>query len=264
MFRIIRSQLYTITHNIGYLYVLGLMTTVFFCMGSSFLEDVDFSQISASALMSQLGYGTIPMGIMIIFIFITAIFWDDTNDKTINYEILYGYKRSTCYFGRFITGFFFSVLVFVIFFGGTIAAFTIINGWGSAIAFKQVLPHFLLCLFPMFRLACILIFVTFITRSSIASAVTGWFLMFAEMITEAFYKEINGMALPSWYMILTSMSAVTDFSNTAMGYENGEDIMIIKAALEPSLVSETIISSLVIGAVFLLGGYLIYRRSDVH
>lgn len=201
------------------------------------------------------------ISMLFLFAAIGVICGMDFSDKTANYEIMSGHTRLEVYLGRVIL----AVTVAV---AGSLAICLLIIGigsmvmdWGDAVSLKGVLIRVLLLAFPMFRIACEMVFVVFIVRNAYLLLAMGFFYTFA--LTELFMSVAKEPA--SYYLGMSNICRLMNM--TAFQTYNPANpemkIVIYDTTLQLSEIFTTIGVSLGVGFVFLLLGYRFFKTDDI-
>lgn len=202
-------------------------------------------------------------GIIICLGFSTRISGWDYADKTMNYELLSGHSRKQVYWSRVIVSLGWSLAFCAVFFLVPIIFFTAINGWGNNVDFGDAALRYALSIFPVLRLICEYIFLTFICKNGFISLIIGFLLSEVVSIVAACLEEFKKIKL-TFHFGMTNLERLFTVDNYSLGYINGEDVYIYEASLEPSFIIGTIAVSLVAGIIFLLAGYVFFKKSDVN
>ena len=247
----------TRTDNVTY-YSLLLMV---FVVAMTFL-DADITSVTGGEYLSSAGesLALIPVfGLLMLSIRICG--WDYT-DKTMNYEILSGHHRKEVYFGRVIATLLWSVpICFGVMVLPTVI-FTIANGWGVNMDLGGMAVRYLLSIFPMIRIVCQCILLTFLVKSAYAAWGIGFVITMFSSIFYMIVEEFIDMKL-TYQLASTNLIKLFTF-NQSIGYINGEDVAIYHTELEPSFVIGTIVVSLAVSAICLALGYIFFKKSDVN
>lgn len=225
-------------------------------------DSVSFDTLTGSLFAASLG-GMYPMLLMIVTVIVsTRICGYDYKDKTMNYEIMAGHSRKEVYWGRVIVaimwcmgGGFLIMLLPNLF-------FTAVCGWGVSMDLGGTIVCYLLVLFPLFRMTCEFILLTFLLKNSDIAGVIGYVLFCVEVIIAMILHELLEVAFTVQFAA-TNMIRLLDFSNFSLGYVNGEDVAIYSNAIEGSLAAGTMGVSLVVGVVCLILGYAYFKKSDL-
>ena len=248
------------------------LIAAFFCLifpGFMILTDLVmdagiFTNMTGSAAAGTWLESTAFLMPMMVFIMTGRICGWDLRDKTANYEILFGHKRASVYFSRFLIAsavciFFATVLMLL-----PPLLMTAFMGWGASMTFGTMMQHYLLALPVVLRIVCLFTMLAFLVEHDVAVFAIGFFVNMGQMILIVLLEVSgNGMKL-SWHTsLICLMRNVLDFSNTTGGMLDGKEITVYKAALEQSAVTETLLSAVGFGLLWLLLGYLIFRRRDL-
>ena len=188
----------------------------------------------------------------------------DLRDKTANYELLFGKKRSQTYFGRFLAAlicvFALTALIPLLFVG----IMTLFNGWGGSIAVSNALLHFGMIFPIVFRIVCFFTALTFFAGNDLvpfAISIIGTMVLILSTSLIAL-SSVSGFSF-SWQTAATDLMTLLDFSNTTSGFLDGQDITIYKAFLSGGTVLRMLCTSFGIGLCWLLGGFAFFRKRDI-
>ena len=185
----------------------------------------------------------------------------DLRDKTANYELLFGKKRSQVYFGRFFAALTVSVLFTAVIILPAPCITFLKNGWGGCFSPGNTLLHFGMIFPVIFRITCFITALTFLCRNDILPAVitlTGSLTLHIG----AFLMKDAGCEL-SWQSSVTELLHLLDFSNTTTGYFEDKDITVYKAFLSTGGIIRMLLTSFGIGLGWLFGGFALFRRQDI-
>ena len=248
------------------------LLAVLFCLlfpGLMFLMDLVmdaglFTNMTGSeAAGTWFGSAAFLMTIMAIVLTGRICGWD-LRDKTANYEILFGHKRAAVYFSRFAAASAVCILCATVMMLLPPLLITAVMGWGGSMTFGTMMQHFLLALPVVLRIVCLFTMLTFLVENDIAVFAIGFFGNMGQMILIVLLEVSGSRVKLSWHTALTClMRNVLDFSNTTGGMLDGKEITVYKAALTQSVVTETLLSAVGFGLLWLLLGYLIFRRRDL-
>ena len=183
----------------------------------------------------------------------------DFTDKTMNYEIMSGHTRRQVYFGRVIPTLVIGTLVTLLLIAVPIAAdVAIMGGWGDKVNFADMLSRFLLMAFPIARVICEFIFLTFIIKNPYIVMGISYVLCI-----------ILGMNVPTttdhcFVLGMTNINAITVINEWQSFGLGGDLHYIYETGLSADFVLPTIIVSVIIGAIALLLGYTFFKNDDMH
>ncbi len=209
------------------------------------------------------GIGIFAGALLPIFIGVITgrICGTDLRDKTANYEILFGKKRSAVYLGRFFAALIVSCAVTLLVTLVPVCFMALRNGWGGSITAGNALLH-LGMIFPfVFRLAAVYAALTFLAGNDLVPITVSFVGTLLVMIA-SFLLEDAGYAL-TWQTAASDLKTMLDFSNTTEGFLNGQDILVYKAFLSGGTVLRMLCTSFGIGLMWLAAGLAVYRKRDI-
>lgn len=257
MLNIIKSQLYGVRCNI--MTYIGLCSAIIMLIVGIItnLDMIGSENPTGSLIFAISGEFNSIISFMVISIVASCVCGWDFDDKTVNYEILYGHSRSQVFWARTFT----SVII------GTVSAmilmiiptlvFTVMNGWGYAVSAKEAVIRLLLMIFSMIRTSSVAVFLTFLVKKSWGAGMLCAVILYVEAFISMFeYFDTK-------YLLLPNMIEIMSFSNMSYGFANGEDVTVFKDTLGGQFVALTIIISVVATAVTLFGGYAIFRKRNL-
>ena len=182
----------------------------------------------------------------------------DFTDKTANYELMSGRRRYQCYFGRVIPAIIIGVIGCLIISVTPVITVTIFKGWGERMAVADVVLRYALMIFPMIRVGCEFVFITFLVKNPYIAMGLGYLYSMVSMYAEIFSSD-GFMFFGSTNVILLSYVDVW----TTYGLE-GEVNFIYDAALPTSTIIGTIVISLAVAAISLFLGYVFFKNDDMN
>lgn len=235
-----------------------LVYIVFFLILLIELEQVFFGDgaevKSASEYIGTMGGSFYSWIYMFIGVVVARVCGADFGDKTFNYEILSGYTRKETYLVRAWISLIISVVGTVILSNVPFVFAIILKGFGTKLSFESILLHQVLCLFPMIRTTCFLIFLIFVIRNQYLIMVLGF--MFFNM------SQIL-MNIPSYLLGLTNVSLLCSYESFSTFSFSGENYYVYDGRLSLYVILLTIVVSLVMSGVWLFIGYTYYKRDDL-
>lgn len=204
----------------------------------------------------------VPMitGMMMLILITRICAWDQV-DKTINYEMLSGHSRKSVYFSRVIVSLVWGISSAVIITAVPVTVMSLLNGWGDVMELKGALIRYALLLFPLIRLACGFVFISFITGNFMASALACFLIIDGEMMAYTILKEMATVDL-SFEMGMSNILKLLEF-NSRMGFIDGKDVMVYDASLPADMIVKTVVFSLAASALYLILGYFIFKKRDM-
>ncbi|MGN1341429.1 MAG: hypothetical protein ACI4WS_14140 [Oscillospiraceae bacterium] len=257
MWNIIRAQNYQTRSDIvtvAALIFISALTVI-----SPVFNAIPFSELTGSEYALNFEKAFL---LYILLIVTTRVCGWDQSDKTINYELLAGHKKSEIYFGRIITSFIWVGAASVVLLFVPMAACAMINGWGDRADFSEIMLRFLMLLLPLFRIACECILLTFLVRNGGLGTVLGFVLLDISAMISSFMMMEEEVDCP-WILGTLNFMVLSSPSDYSYGYVNGEDVVIYDASIDPSLVVGTAAASVLVGAACLIIGFVYFRKSDM-
>ena len=181
-------------------------------------------------------------------------------DKTTNYELLMGHLRKDVYVGRallsMLVGMTGSIILIII----PIGWLCIMDGWGNEMDLGKALLRLLLCLFPIGRIICEFIFLTYIVKNPYPVMIAGTLVsVYSVGIIPMFTTGDIGV------LGLGNLSQLMNFTAWRTFALVGEkEITIYDASIAAGDVIRTILLSVVIGGLFLGLGYVFFKKDDLN
>ncbi|MCM1156898.1 MAG: hypothetical protein NC300_01360 [Bacteroidales bacterium] len=228
----------------------------------SLIVELGFSDtaVSAGAYLAVNGKDIVSTALMFAMVLTGQICGNDFMDKTGNYELMGGHLRKDIYFGRAVLSIVFGTAGTMLLGIAPVAVFSVINGWGDAVNMGDVAVCYLLSLFPILRVICEFVFISFVIKNAyivmalgviIGMGQTAWIELFG-----------NGTLI---FLGTGNLYKLFDFSSWSTFTLVGEkEIMIYDAALTAGEIIGTVASSVLIGGLFLLLGFLFFEKDDLN
>ena len=194
-----------------------------------------------------------------LYIFTAQACGADFVDKTCNYEIMSGHTRREVYFGRVIPTVILSTLGTMFLIAAPIAAEVImLGGWGDKVSFTDMLCRFLLMAFPIARITCEFIFLTFIIKNPYV--VMG--ISYVVCIALGMSVPVNEKTM--FVLGMTNINALTVIDSWQSFGLCGDMHYIYETALSADIVIPTILTSVIISGIALFLGYVFFKNDDMH
>ena len=194
-----------------------------------------------------------------LYIFTAQACGIDFMDKTCNYEILAGHTRREVFFGRAIPTIIISTIGTLLLIAAPISAEVFfLGGWGDKVSFTDVLARLLLMAFPITRVTCEFIFLTFIVKNPYV-VMGASYLLFIIL-------GMNIPVTPEHYFILgiSNINAITQIDMWQSFNLSGKMFYIYETELSAELVIPTILVSVIVGGIALLLGYTFFKNDDMN
>ncbi|MGN0657088.1 MAG: hypothetical protein ACI4KR_09860, partial [Ruminiclostridium sp.] len=204
-------------------------------------EHSDLSKLCGGEAVSV--FGSACTGVIFFLLILTArICGWDYGDKTMNYELLSGHSRRDVFWSRSVVSLAWCIPIGFLIIAVPTAVLAAINGWGDNMDFGGAALRFLLMIFPLFRVTCEFILLTFLLKNCYLSMVLGFILTEMTQIAVMLIDELSSMNI-TYQLAFSNITALFEFNET-MGYVNGKDIMVYQTGLETEFILGTVLFSL--------------------
>lgn len=264
MYNIMKAQKYQLIHD-NFTYI------VFFCglvmMWISFLmnaeEGLDISKDMASGYVVNSGMSFLTVFLMLAYT--SRICGGDLSDRTVNFELLAGKKKSAVYFGRLLVSIIVGIIVYLIFCILPVIVISAVWGWGHTMPVKEGAIRLALGFLPPLRLICFFACLTFLTRSPLGTVAVGFITILAEslfgMLADDGFLPF-GIEKLAPFLSLASAETVEKY-NMKMDYINGEDVEVLKDMMSSGTIIMLVVSCVIACAVFSILGYTVFKKKDM-
>lgn len=198
--------------------------------------------------------------IALLYVFVQAGIscCSDFLDKTANYEIMSGHTRKEVYLGRIIPCIVIGMLGWLFIMIMPYILCTALEGWGTKLSLGIVVLRLLLMLFPVLRIICEFILISFIVRNQYIVMGAGYAVFCIGGVSEAFADK------GSFLLGVTNMTLLAKFDTWMTFGLSGTENYIYESALNASDIAGTVIFSLIFSAASLYMGYYFFRTDDVN
>ncbi len=264
MRNIIKAQFYQLTKEVIPLFTF-IGVTACSILISIFVDDnsyINDAPVSGGESFANNMIGFITFSMLFVAITVPLMCGNDFLDKTTNYELLSGHIRRDVFFGRAIPPIIVGTLGCVLSSTAPIIATTIRNGWGDDISIGDVAFRVFLLLFPVIRIICELIFLSFLLKNPYIVMALGWVgIMIGNMLVIG-----NMLGFTSSYFTLgftTITKVITVDVWTTYGLEENVNL-VFDTALPVSDIIISILSSVIISAACLYLGYIFFKKDDLN
>lgn len=264
MFNVMKAQKYQLlrSNSTYYIFLAGLAMSAFGCM-LSMADSGTSDQVKGSTWL-LLVCGLLPILLtMLALAFVTVICSGDMEDKTINYEVLTGTRRSDVYFGRTLMSIIMSILCCLVTVILPLLFVTAVNGWGHTMTVSDVALRIAAMIFPIVRLTAFYALIAFLFRNKAALIAFGYILTMLEMLA-SLLNEILDSQIFIYLFSVNALTVIFRIENLGFGYFDGEDVQVVKDVLEMSTFKTAAVSGLAGTVIFLLLGYLLFRKQDMN
>lgn len=255
---IIKAQFYQLTKEfIPFFTLIGItLCSVLITMAVELQFFGETEPKTGCECFAESSLGFVSMAMLFVAITVPMMCGNDFLDKTTNYELLSGHIRREVFFGRAIPTIIVGTLGYMIASTAPVIATTIKNGWGDYISIEDACFRLFLMFFPVIRIICELIFLSFIIKNPYIVMALGWLsVMIGNMlIGTGGYFSLG---------ITTIGKVVTVDSWSTYGLEENINF-IYDAAFPAADVALVIISSVVVSAASLYLGYIFFKKDDLN
>ena len=244
--------------------IITLIVAIFLPVMSLFIDSsgVEFGEITGSIYVSEYVGEMYGFVLIIIVLMTTRIAGWDYNDKTINYEIMTGHSKKDVFGARAVLSILVSMIAYVIMMVLPAIVFTVMNGWGKSLSLKNAVIRYILMMFPIFRITCMFVLLTFIVANCYKALVIGYALLEATIVFSMIMEEMLDKTFTIQFAA-SNMEKLLSFPSYKTQFINGKDIMVYKSTVSSSLAGGTIIASLIVGTAALIIGYTYFKKHDM-
>lgn len=213
-------------------------------------------------------YSKTYLGIMFIMSYILAcvivacITGKDMGDKTINYEVMSGHSRAEVYFSRVVVSLVWDIAIVIVLSLLPMIIFTAINGWGNNITFIQLVPHYLINIGAALRMNCFVLMITSIMRHPVAGGFIAYGTINVSLVPIMILQDLLDIEFPH-FLAMSDVFYLSELSNMRVIVEGGEKIAKYDMHIENSYAIWSIVIAVVVSAVYLLLGYLAFKKRDM-
>lgn len=193
---------------------------------------------------------------------VTGICGFDMKDKTINYEIMTGHSRKAVYFSRVLMALSWSVLGMVVVTAIPFVILSVISGWGKEVLFSEFLIRSIVFLFQAIRLFCFEILLTFLIRSQLATAILSYFIMDVPVMIGMVFEEFFDIEL-HYIFAFYDMMHLSETMNGRNLILDGVEVYRYELALQPGFAMSSIATSVIVSAIYVIVGYVVFCKRDM-
>ncbi len=262
----IKAQMYqAVRENATYLVFL-VMLMIYVLLDVMSFADEGSSDLSGSSFFVKSASGIPFILNMLTLIYTARTCGGDIIDRTMNYELLDGAKRSDVFFSRFLVSLFWSLTTSLLIVVLPLAAMAAYAGWGNMLPVAGAARRIALLAVPVIKMTALYTLLTFAVMDFRAVIAIGFLLGQAEMIAYMLIDESGALGIDPRVFALFSMTAISrlyDVSNFTVGYINGEDVSIVKDTMSASDNVLCIGICAVMTVIYISVGYAVFRRRDI-
>lgn len=258
MWNIMKAQWYQLRRDKA-VYVIGFFAFAISGIFFSQLVSEASDGVQGSLVIVELGAFFVIAGLLFLLVVVANTMGNDFVDKTINYEVLSGHSRKQVYFGRVLPAIVYGVSGAMILSLFWPVAVTVTQGWGDLMEVKGVWLRYGLLIFVLFRLVCELVFLTVITKNTYITYLVGFCFSYAQVILLALMDNAN-----EYLMGIGNCLRLLEFEEWSTIFLNEQEQIFYNSALEPEMIVGTIGTSLLLGSLCLLLGYVYFKHDDLN
>jgi ABC-type transport system involved in multi-copper enzyme maturation permease subunit len=186
----------------------------------------------------------------------------DYRDKTLNYDILYGYSRTQVFLGRFFAGLLVGCAAFLLMILPPVLIFYATDGPAEQIPFSIMWLRLLGTMLVLIRIAAELSLLTVVVKRPYPSAFLAF--IFSQLASMYITYTATQMTFLRW---LCSENAVDEWFSFE-GYEtfgqNGGTEVVIEKLPSVSFMTGSVVASIVATGVCLILACRIFRKQDIN
>lgn len=256
---IIRSQLYQLCkERMIWIVFVGVMLVPFLNILVEGVINCE-GNYPTQVYLYDMSFMSIVVSLIFIFTFAGFVCCGDFLDKTSNYEIMTGHKRTEVYFGRVIPCLSVGVICFMIIVLAPIITNTVLHGWGTKLDVGQIVLRYVLLLFPVIRIFCTAIFIAFVVKNPYIVMGAGYIAFNIGGLSLGLFKEAKSL-----FLGITNLNMLCVFESWSTYGLEGNENYIYDASLSAGQIFGTIVVSLVASVVFLYLGYVFFHTDDLN
>ncbi len=190
----------------------------------------------------------------------------DFSDKTLNYEVMSGHLRYQIYFGRVIPCLIVSVLGFLVLIFAPVLQNTLMHGWGTEIRMDHMLIRIALMAFPVLRLSCMAVLITFFCKNRYILVGIGCmcFMIFELLLMIMDVSQAAAEGVYSGILSYTNLTMLFTIDSWQTYGLDGDTNYIFESALSCGEIVSTVVCSLIFSAIFLGMGYVFFKNDDLN
>lgn len=257
MMNIIRSQIYSMKRDF-YTYICLTATILsFIIMYLSVLELSGDDAFTGSFIFTNGGELFSASILLSIVLFATRLCGWDFNDKTINYEVLYGHDRSRIFWARTVVSIGVSAMIALLFIAVPTAVGSAVNGWGTLVPVREAVLRTALLIPSFMRLAAIFILITIIFRSSWTAMILGFTFSFLEVMAVNISNKLDNL------LSISGILNILEFSNITVDIVDGAEVEYFSDKLSASFITHSLAANVIVIAVSLLIAHALFRKRDM-
>ncbi len=257
MKNLIKAQLYQLKKN-RILILIFLALCIMQVSGSAGEMAYQNWELSAGGYLAANGLSVLSPVILIVTLVTAEVCGADFMDKTGNYELMAGYRRKDIFFSRTVLSVLLSLpAMFLLLLVWAVAAIAL-GGWGTELSTEAVLARMVLLIFPIFRLVCEFVFLSYVIKNQYIVMGCGLFLFMGNAV----------LSIPEHVRMFSSIGSIHELVNfsswATFRLVDEKEIRIYESAISSFDVLGIAVISVLAGVLFLWLGYQFYKKDDLH
>ena len=235
--------------------------SMLFDSGYFFFLDSDFygygERMTASTVFGNgAGFAGVLSAIYVLFS-VTLIAGGDMNDKTVNYEIMYGHSRRSVYWSRVTVSLAAGTFGGVLIFAAVPLIVTLMLGWGTSISVSVLLIRVFMLTMLFLRISSELMFLTAVIRKAQFVYITEAVVLITEIALSLSFQERNRYLFP-----FDAVSSILHFNSFRLEHLDSTASVVFDAAMPGTVVVSVSAAYILVSAVCLYLGASAFERSD--
>ena len=257
MKNLIKAQLYQLKKN-RILILIFLALCIMQVSGSAGEMAYQNWELSAGGYLAANGLSVLSPVILIVTLVTAEVCGADFMDKTGNYELMAGYRRKDIFFSRTVLSVLLSLpAMYLLLLVWAVAAIAL-GGWGNELFPEAVLVRMVLLIFPIFRLICEFIFLSYVIKNQYIVMGCGLFLFMGNAV----------LSIPEHVRMFSSIGSIHELVNfsswATFRLVDEKEIRIYESAISSFDALGIAVISVLAGILFLWLGYQFYKKDDLH
>ena len=264
MYNIIKAQFYQIWRENAtyYTFLAGIGLVYYSIMMAVYDGGANLAEMTGGDALISGGFSVIAL--FLIMITTARICGNDMSDKTMNYEIIAGIKRSRIYMGRIVVSVVFSAILYILVAVCPVILFTAINGWGHTMPAAEAVHRIAAGYCVMLRAVGVAAMLTFLCRNAGLGILSGFILFMSESLALIVNDELT-LCKPRKLIPFISLAGTNEleYYNMTLDHIDGKDVEVVKDMMSSETAALIVISGLAAGTLFTAVGYLYFRKKDI-
>lgn len=261
MGNLIRAQLYQLKKSslIVVVFICVLIIECFTFAGEVLYGGGQIIQITAGSYLAGSGSEIIFWALVFGIVLTGQVCGGDFPDHTTNYELMSGHLRKEVYCSRALISLIGGMAGTAVCLAVPLILATAVCGWGNELDFSGVLIRLLLCLFPVLRIICEFVFLSYVVKNPYVIMAAGFFTYMLGGFISEYAPDCDSVLLG-----VTNLLKLMTFPEWSVyTLADLKTISVYETALDMGDILAVVMSSLVIGGLFLWFGYQYFKKDDL-